>query len=172
MRRLRLPHLLAVLILAACDRTETRGQSTETAAAVPSPDALAAVAGDSALLSAHNAWLGDTLRPLAPATRAPTTLAVDSSVKQGTVVGSNEPATPLCATGLKDAASGVTLHVVRSMQSSFKRTGATDSTMWGRADYRPSDPARFGLTDAQVLRVDCVTRRVLGIAPDITTANR
>ena len=173
MRRPGLPHLIAAFALVACDRAETRAQSTDTAAAaVPSPEAIAAVGGDSALLSPRNAWLGDTLRPLAPATRAPASLVVDSTVKQGTVIGSNEPATPLCASGLKDASSGVTLSVVRSMQSSFKRTGATDSTMWGRADYRPSDPARFGLTDTQVLRVDCVTHRVLGIAPDITTATR
>lgn len=161
MRRLVLLSALAAVV--ACDRTETRTSSTDTAsAAAPlAPDTGAA---------ARNASLSDTLLQLAPAPGAPSHLAIDSTVKPATVVGTTQLATPLCATGLKDPGSGVTLHVVRSMQSSFKAAGSSDSTVWGRADYKPRDPSRFGLSPDQVLRVDCATRRVLGIAPDITRA--
>ena len=155
--------LLTMLVgAAACSRSDTRTTSTDTASAGATPDTSA---------DARAASLSDTLLPLVPAPRAPSHLAVDSTVKQATLVGTDQPATPLCATGLKDPASGVTLQIVRSMQTSFKATGAADSTLWGRADYKPSDPSRFGLSPHQVLRVDCGTRRVLGIAPDIGTAS-
>ena len=162
MRRLVL--LAAIAALAACDRGETRTSSTDTAHAA-GPIALDTAAESRA------ASLSDTTLTLTPAPRAPGVLAVDSSVRAATVAGTDQVATPFCPTGLKDSASGVTLQVVRSMQSTFKPTGSRDSTVWGRADYKPSDPARFGLEASQVLRVDCGSRRVLGIAPDITTAN-
>jgi hypothetical protein len=153
----------AIAALVACDRSESRTSSTDSASAVAplSPDSSA---------DARAASLSDTLLPLAPAPRAPNVLAIDSSVRPATVAGTDQVATPFCPTGLKDPASGVTLMAVRSKQSSFKPSGSSDSTVWGRADYKPSDPARFGLQPNQVLRVDCGSRRVLGIAPDITTA--
>ena len=161
MRRIALLPALAALV--ACDRTETRTTSTDTSRGVE------AVAPDTSP-DARAASLSDTLLPLVPAPGAPARLDVDSTVKAGTIAGTDEVATPFCPTGLKDPQSGVTLQIVRSMQSSFKATGSRDSTLWGRADYKPSDPPRFGLSPHQVLRVDCGTRRVLGIAPDITTA--
>jgi hypothetical protein len=162
MRRLALLAALAALV--ACDRSETRTASTDTVGAVipATPDSGA---------DARAASLSDTLLPLTPAPRAPSVLAVDSSVRAATVAGTDQLATPFCPTGLKDTTSGVTLHLVRSKQSAFKPSGSRDSTVWGRADYKPSDPSRFGLEPNQVLRVDCGTRRVLGIAPDITTAH-
>ena len=155
--------LAAVALLVACDRSETRTSSADSA------NASAPVVPDTAA-DARAASLSDTLLPLTPAPRAPSVLAVDSSVRPATVAGTNQVATPFCPTGLKDPASGVTLMAVRSKQSSFKPSGSSDSTVWGRADYKPSDPARFGLQPGQVLRVDGGSRRVLGIAPDITTA--
>ena len=156
----RLASLAVLVALLACDRTDTRTTSADTArdSAAAAPDTSAAALAGS---------LSDTLLPLAPARRAPSHLAIDSTVKPATAVGSNQPVTPLCATGLHDPASGVKLQIVRSFQQSFKPTGSADSTVWGRADYKPSDPSRFGLAPNQVLRVDCGTRRVLGIAPDI-----
>ena len=162
MRRIALLTALAAVI--ACDRSDTRTTSTDTArgSAPAAPDTG---------VDARAASLSDTLLPLAPAPRAPSHLVVDSTVKAATIVGTDQVATPFCPSGLKDPGSGVTLRIVRSMQSSFRPTGSRDSTLWGRADYKPSDPPRFGLSPHQVLRVDCGTRRVLGIAPDITTAS-
>jgi hypothetical protein len=160
MRTLLLP--MALLALGACNFGETRTATTDTPhARIGVPDTAA---------DARSASLSDTLLPLTPAPRAPRQLVVDSTVKAATVVGTDQVATPFCASGLKDPQSGVTLQIVRSMQSSFKPLGGRDSTIWGRADYKPSDPSRFGLSPDQVLRVDCGSRRVLGIAPDITTA--
>lgn len=166
MRRIAPRSALAALALLdiACERTGTRTTSTDTASRG------AAVAPDTSA-DARAASLSDTLLPLAPAPRAPRMLAVDSAVKAATLVGTDQVATPLCATGLKDPATGVTLRIVRSVQNTFRPLGSADSTTWGRADYRPSEPSRFGLGPHQVLRVDCVTRRVLGIAPDIGTAS-
>lgn len=148
-----------VVALAACS-SESNSRSTDTASAV-------GVANDSGAERAATS-LSDTLAVLAPAPRAPRVLLVDSTAKADNAVGSNEPATPFCAPGLKDSAGTARFVVVRAVQHTFKPTGSRDSTTWGRADYRPNDPARFGMTATQVLRVDCATRRVLGLGPDIT----
>ena len=165
MRRLLL--LLTVPAVAACSRDETRTQATETASATAS-----AVAPDTGAAVLAVASLADTLAPLQPAPRVPAQLVVDSAVKPGTVAGTTEVATPLCAEGLKDPTSGITFALVRSHQAVSRKPGSRDSTVWGRADYRPSDPARFGMTEAQAVRVDCATRRVLGLGPDVTAILR
>lgn len=171
MRRSLVLPALAVTLVAACGRSATRDaapDSAGTAAAAPADARATADPGDAPRAPA----LDDTLAPLEPAPRAPHVLTIDTTRSgPGTLVGANEPATPLCAIGLRDTATGLTFELVRAKQATSRTPGRRDSTTWGRADYRPSEPARFGMEQDQVLRVDCVTRRVLGIARDITTAD-
>ena len=165
MRRLLLVTALASFF--ACSREETRTQSTDTASAKASASVTDT---DAAVLAV--ASLSDTLAPLQPAPRVPAQLVIDSAVKADPIAGTHEAATPLCAAGLKDPASGIAFALVRSHQSTSRKPGSRDSTVWGRADYRPSVPARFGMTETQAVRVDCATRRVLGLGPDVTAILR
>jgi hypothetical protein len=161
MRRLDLLAVIALAGIAACQQPET-GANADTTPVV-------AQRGTS-IDAGQGGWLGDTTRTLLPAPGATARLEVDPDVPQGTAVASDEPATPLCPTGLRDRASGLRLQVVRSMQQIDKPLSGKDSTVWGRADYRPNTPEKFGLAPGQLLRVNCGTRQVLGIAPDIATA--